>query len=111
MTSRILVVDDDFSSLVILKGLLSSKGWIVETCSDGESAMARLQTTEFDVLLTDQIMPGMQGTELIRIARAHSPRLRCVVLSGSAPSPEERGIPWVQKPIDLSSILAAIAAA
>jgi DNA-binding NtrC family response regulator len=57
------------------------------------------------VLLTDLVMPGMSGLELIRAARTTHPSLRCLVMTGH-PSSDEPDVEWIAKPIDLDQLLA-----
>lgn len=74
-TSRqhtILVVDDEFPSLDVLELLLSGEGFRVLTASDGEEALSVLETELPDIVLTDQQMPKMTGTELCAAMGADS---------------------------------------
>jgi len=109
----LLVVDDDASMLRLLSRLLRSEGHEVDTCGSGEEAMVLLRGRTYAVLLTDLVMPGMGGLELVRQARALSVGLRCVVISGQQ-RPEEAelaGAGWVRKPVDFDLLLASLDAA
>jgi DNA-binding NtrC family response regulator len=105
---RILVVDDDHNSREGLTELLSDEGHAVEACKAAVRALAALKTESYDVLLTDLIMPGMSGLELVRTARIEHPQLRCFVMTGHAPS-EEPDVQWIAKPIDFDQLLASLA--
>ncbi len=66
---RILVADDDATSRVLLKAMASKLGHDCLVASDGSSAWELLQGGDIDVLLTDWMMPGVDGTELCRRVR------------------------------------------
>ena len=66
---RVLVADDDATSRVLLKAMASKLGHDVLVASDGESAWKLLQGSDIDVLLTDWMMPGVDGPELCRRVR------------------------------------------
>ena len=82
---RVLLVDDSPTSRAKFRKLLTGAGFAVETVGDGESALARLQDAEHDIVLIDHFMPGMNGDELLR--RIHglpeAARLHCVILTST----------------------------
>jgi CheY-like chemotaxis protein len=106
---RILVVDDDANSRDSLSLLLADEGHAVDACRSGTVALARLATSTYDVLLTDLMMPGLSGLELVHAARTSAPAMRCFIMSGHAPSAEAADIAWLAKPIDIEGLLAALA--
>lgn len=67
---KLLLVDDDARNLYALTKALRSKGFLVEVAPDGIKALERLAETRFDVLLTDIMMPDIDGYELISRVRA-----------------------------------------
>jgi len=71
----ILVVDDNPAMTVSLADVLKLKGYEVLTAPSGEKALAILQEFPVDVLITDVIMPGMNGLELFRATRKTHPNL------------------------------------
>ncbi|HEX5755650.1 MAG TPA: response regulator, partial [Arenimonas sp.] len=66
---RLLLVDDDARNLYALSKALRAQGLAVTVAEDGERALEALRTQAFDVMLTDIMMPGIDGYELIRRAR------------------------------------------
>ncbi|MEE2678013.1 MAG: response regulator [Myxococcota bacterium] len=78
---RILVVDDDLGILRTLKEILEAEGCRVETASDGEAALRRVESGEFDVVLTDVVMPRMDGYELFQAIHARSPELPVLMMT------------------------------
>ena len=81
---RILLVDDEDALRSTLARLLESIGYDVETCSDGPSALQRIEAcpVPFDLVLTDQTMPSMSGRELIRSLRERGSSQRVALLTG-----------------------------
>ena len=63
--SRILVVDDTAANRDLLSRRLVREGHIVETAVDGESALRRIEEIDFDLVLLDLMMPGMNGFEVL----------------------------------------------
>ncbi|CAD5369713.1 Response regulator [Rubrivivax sp. A210] len=79
--SRVLCVDDEPSILRSLTWLLQ-KQFDVDTASSGAEAMALVQAASYDVVISDQRMPGMMGSELLREVRRVSPRSMRILLTG-----------------------------
>jgi signal transduction histidine kinase/ActR/RegA family two-component response regulator/HPt (histidine-containing phosphotransfer) domain-containing protein len=65
----ILVVDDIPTNLLVAEGLLAPYGMRVVSCSSGEEALTAASGTRFDVLLVDQMMPGMDGFAFMKLVR------------------------------------------
>jgi CheY-like chemotaxis protein len=79
---QLLCVDDDLETLKLRKLLLESSGYSVATANSGESALRVLeQGTNFDLVLLDFLMPGMNGDELARRLREQYPELPLVAVS------------------------------
>ncbi len=78
----ILCVDDNEQSLSIRKVMLETRGYRVIACHRGEDALERFKRGDIDLVLTDLIMPGMDGCELITQLKALSPRTPAVLISG-----------------------------
>jgi CheY-like chemotaxis protein len=66
---RILAVDDDRSVLYLEEEILKGAGYAVTTAYDGISAIALLSQQEFDLVLLDVMMPGIDGFEVSRTFR------------------------------------------
>jgi DNA-binding response OmpR family regulator len=82
----ILCVDDDERSLSIRKVLLETRGYRVLTCSDPQCAVEVMQRGGVDLLLTDLMMPKINGVTLINQLKAISPETPALLFSGSANS-------------------------
>ena len=68
---HVLVIDDEPAVLKAIEMMLGKKGFAVDTAPSARDALALLDTTRFDVILTDIIMPEVSGVELLRELRRH----------------------------------------
>lgn len=84
--ARILVADDNADMRAYLARLLGEQGWRVETAGDGRQALEAIRREQPDLVLTDVMMPGIDGFELVRRLRgqAGTRTLPVVVLSARA---------------------------
>ena len=80
---RILLAEDDDSLRGFLSRALERAGYDVTACADGEEAAAVLDQ-DWDLLLTDIVMPGMDGIEVARLAAAKHPGPRIMFITGFA---------------------------
>lgn len=82
---KILIAEDDPTSALLLTKVLESDGYEVVATADGVQAMAAMRNQRFDAVLTDWMMPNMDGISLVRRARAEfespSPMLVITALS------------------------------
>jgi two-component system response regulator CpxR len=78
----ILCVDDNEQSLSIRKVMLETRGYRVIACTRGEDALERFKKGGVDLVLTDLIMPGLDGTKLIDAIKTLSPQTPAILLSG-----------------------------
>lgn len=83
---QVLCVDDEPSILRSLQWLLK-KQFDVKTAASGNEALALLETNDFDVIVSDQRMPGMMGSEFLHEARRISPRAMRILLTGYSDLP------------------------
>jgi DNA-binding response OmpR family regulator len=80
--ARILAVDDQRYFRELIAGLLAEEGYATETASSGEEALRILDRSDFDVVLTDLVMPGMDGSELVRRVKQRDPDQDVIVVTG-----------------------------
>jgi len=79
---RVLVVEDEQKISQFLKKGLSEKGYTVETASDGDTAMARLEGVPFDLIILDLLLPGSRdGLEICREIRARGLKPKILMLT------------------------------
>jgi two-component system response regulator CpxR len=78
----ILCVDDNEQALSIRKILLETRGYRVLACNNGEQALEAFHRGGIDLVLTDLIMPGVDGSRLIEEIKNLSPQTPVVLISG-----------------------------
>ena len=78
---RVLVVDDDLGICRTVEEILAAAGCAVETASDGSDALRRLEASGFDVVLTDVVMPEMDGYELYSAVHERYPGLPVLMMT------------------------------
>jgi CheY-like chemotaxis protein len=83
----VLIVDDEPMNRELLKRVLFREYRIVEA-GDGEAALVELARQSVDVVLCDQVMPGLSGTDLAREVRRRHPRTVSLLLTGYEDAPE-----------------------
>lgn len=81
---RILLVEDDETMRVYLARALEKVGYEVVAAESGEAALPLIDPESFDLLLTDIVMPGMDGIELARRAAEIVPEMRVMFITGFA---------------------------
>ncbi len=112
---KILLCDDEDTLLRSLGRILRTAGHEVVT-ADGPSGFAKLQQERFDMVLTDIRMPGKNGFEILQIARANSPGMPVIAMSGSAEIPDAvkamhaGARDFLIKPFDVQTLEDAVAA-
>lgn len=82
MTANILVVDDSHVDRCLIGGLLQREpGYHVELAADGREALERLATSPIDLVVTDLVMPELDGLELVRTMRQRHPEIPVVLMT------------------------------
>jgi len=82
MMIKVLVVDDEKSMRVTLCEFLKNEGFEAESASDAQIAWQMIQESEFDVVVTDIIMPKMSGIDLLSNIRKKSQTLQVIIMTG-----------------------------
>jgi CheY-like chemotaxis protein len=112
---RILCVDDDALVLMSTVDMLEEMGHQTVSTSSGKAALSVLEadTMSFDLLLTDQAMPGMSGLQLAAKVRQKHPPLSIIVATGYSELREnaELNLPVLRKPFTQADLARAIASA
>jgi DNA-binding NtrC family response regulator len=81
---KILVVDDEQSMTQFLSIVLRKEGFQVTAVSNGRDALERVKAENFDVVITDIKMPGMDGIQLLNQIKKHDPSLPVVIMTAYA---------------------------
>ena len=117
MAQRILVADDDPSSLEGLRVLLAIWGYEVDTAPDGRVALQKISAAEPKAVITDVVMPVMNGLELLRALRIEKPGMPVIVLTGQgsldtlARARQQGAYAYLAKPVDVGRLKSVLASA
>jgi len=107
---RILVVDDDDHLRMVMKETLVSCDYDVETAESGSHALEILKEQSFDWVITDLMMPGIKGTELLEKAKELYPDLGFIVISAygtidtAVEAMKKGSFDFITKPFSISQI-------
>ncbi|MCX8069660.1 MAG: response regulator, partial [Thermodesulfovibrionales bacterium] len=82
MSKKILVVDDDNIILKSCEKILKPQGFDVTTVAFAKDAIKLIQDTEYDIIITDIVMPEMNGLEFIKKANSMKSNLHFIVITG-----------------------------
>ena len=109
--SRILVVDDEARMAGLIKMELEEHDHTVSTASDGAMALELVDRYDFDLVLTDLRMPGMDGLTLLRSVRERSPETAVVLMTAYASAQtavsamKEGAYDYLIKPFEMDELL------
>ena len=108
---KILVIDDDKSARLLLERVLTRAGHTVTLVDNGEQGLTLLSKDAYDLIITDKNLPGIDGLEVLRLARQQIPTLQAIVITGF-PTPETKSsardlgvFSYVTKPFGILDIL------
>lgn len=112
---KILVAEDELTNSILLKRLLSKAGYSVVVAHNGADALKHLEKEHFDALLTDWMMPQMDGIELIRRCREKIRPIPLIVMITALVSEGARNYAmesgaddYIAKPIDVDELLTRV---
>jgi two-component system cell cycle response regulator CpdR len=112
--ATILIAEDDGQMRTFLAAALRRAGHYVEAVESGEDALIALEGTDFNLLLADVVMPGMDGIELARIASERHSEIKVMFITGfAAVALKNGGIGQGQprvlsKPVHLKDLIRAV---
>ena len=110
----ILIVEDDVEMRLLLEEELRDAGYRVIPAADGTEALQRLSTTSVDVVVTDLVMPGLKGHDVLAEVRARDPSIPVVIITafGSIESAVDSmragAYHYVAKPFRIEQLLATV---
>jgi two-component system OmpR family response regulator len=114
--AHLLVVDDEPRIVRLVSRVLVSQGYSVETASTGEEALLKAATVDFDLVILDLLLPGIDGHTVLRELLAKDSRARVMVMSalGDFEAREqclqEGAVDYLAKPFALADLLAMVGA-
>jgi DNA-binding response OmpR family regulator len=81
-TARILLVEDDPMMNLLISTTLAQGGYKAMCVFNGEDAVKKVKQNKFDIIITDLLMPGKEGMEVIQEAKEHDPTIKIIAISG-----------------------------
>ena len=114
MTPLILIADDERPNLESLQKIFAKEGWQVATAESGDSALEILRRDRVSVLVTDLMMPGMSGEDLLKVARTVSPSTEVVLMTAygtvetAVSAMKEGAYDFITKPVKRHTIVKSV---
>ena len=111
--ARVLVIDDEAVLRGLLRDMLAACGYDADLAADGAAGLERYRSERYRAVITDLLMPGMNGFEVVDALRMIDPDVRIIMLTGSAPAltssrARESRVTLLHKPIALGDLKAAV---
>ena len=115
--ANVLLIDDEEQFLEVLGERLETRGLKVNTVTSGEDALTLIDDENYDAIILDLAMPGIDGIETLKLLKEKNPELEIIMLTGHATV--QKGIEamklgaedFLEKPVDLSVLLERISEA
>src|SRR6059058_380924 len=115
--AKLLIVDDESAQMAALCDTLEHEGYVTTGFTSAKEALATLRTQKFDLLLTDLMMPEMDGITLLRAAQQVDGNLVGIVMTGhgaidtAVEAMKAGALDYILKPFKLSGILPVLSRA
>ncbi len=112
--ARILAVDDQRYFRELTEGLLGDAGYDVQTATSGEEALHLLERDDFDIILTDLVMPGIDGSELVRRIKERRPEQDVIMVTGvvdvktAVDAMKQGAVDYILKPFDRDALVDSV---
>jgi CheY-like chemotaxis protein len=105
---RILLVDDNTIVRDMLVDLVGSLGYQTDAAAGGEEALELFDRGHYGMVLTDLLMPGMSGWEVLAALRQRDPHIPVIIVTGSPvvgdPRASQPGVAVLKKPVDVTAL-------
>lgn len=109
MPPTVLVADDDPSIVELVTEVLEDEGYRIRSACDGRDAIRSIATEPPDLLLTDVMMPYLDGMAVTRQLRAQGNQTPVVLMSAVRPMMQLPGVSFVAKPFDFGLLVQVVA--
>ncbi|MGB5992215.1 MAG: sigma-54 dependent transcriptional regulator [Desulfobacterales bacterium] len=109
--AKILVVDDNPDVLKLIADILESNDYEVKTVSNGASAIKELENNDYDMVLSDLMMPDVDGMQVLENAILKTPKTMCIILTGhgtiksSVEAIKKGAFDYITKPVSPTELL------
>ena len=117
LKAKVLLVDDEADFLTTLAERLEARGLKVSTAASGEDAVGKVDDQNFDLIVLDLAMPGIDGLETLKQIKAKQPDAEIIMLSGqgsiktSIEAMKLGADDFLEKPVNISDLMARISEA
>jgi CheY-like chemotaxis protein len=106
---KILVIEDDQSVLETIVKHLSHAGYSIATAADGMEGLKRIHSNDFDLVITDIVMPYVSGTGVVTTLKETKPHIPVIAITGFGPEPEAVAVEKkadlvLSKPVKMSAL-------
>jgi DNA-binding response OmpR family regulator len=107
---RILIVDDDTAIADVLREYLTNEERLVDACYDGLDAKETIQKERYDLIITDMVMPGLSGLDILKYAKKTNADAVVIIITGYASletaiaAVREGAYDYIRKPFKLDEI-------
>ncbi len=112
--TNVLLVDDEERFVEILAQRLQARGLTTDAVTNGEDAIRVAKSKDFDAVLLDLSMPGMDGIAVLKEMKKANPLLQIIILTGQGSIQatvevmREGAMDFVEKPVDINKLLEKI---
>lgn len=110
--ARVLVIDDERYMRGLLCELLATWGCEADEASSGREGLARFAEGRYDLVLTDLVMPGLTGLEVVETVRHANPDIGVIMFTGSSADLQHHGrrlgFTLLRKPLEIGSLETAV---
>src|SRR6476620_8433709 len=114
MANKALVIDDDVSTLDLMRFQLQSEGFEVSTAENGKKGLDFIKENEFDIILTDLNLPDVSGIDMVKQSKEILPETEIIMITGFGST--EKAIEatkagafyYIEKPVEFEELLVLI---
>ena len=107
----VLVVDDEPAIREVIATLLEDEGYLVRHAKDGQEALDTINDDEIDLIVSDVVMPRLDGASLVRRLRRRGYVMPVVLMSAVYADVDLPGVRFVPKPFEIDRLLGTVASA